>query len=387
MPILLQDFLSDFPHVSVATIKDNDELLEYYHRTEIATKENTITYQRGDNFFDFLKERSEHFIIFTLRDDNKKLKGIGVLSFRSGFIGGKLTTVGYLGDLRVSLDRKLIREWRKFYSSLLAKSEQIEETKLCRFYQTAVIDSNSFSKNNLVESKIPNLLYKKMATYKMVNIIGRSRFNKKSEYNVRFAGHEDKDIIISFLQNDHEKRFFGYNWKEEFNHRINNWNNFTIANYIIVSDKNNKILAITSIWNPIKSKQVLISKLPFVLKIISTTGILAPFVKLKPLPRTNIPIEILYLNQISFLEVLNFDVKQTILKSIIDLVFKREFNMLAYCDFDNDGLLKNLNGVIKQKIPMALYSVHFIDNEKKIIKNDITLTPDFISPGFEMALV
>lgn len=40
----------------------------------------------------------------------KKIKGISVVSYRSGFMNGNLETIGYLGDLRIEFSKKLIRE-------------------------------------------------------------------------------------------------------------------------------------------------------------------------------------------------------------------------------------------------------------------------------------
>ena len=47
----LKDIFLEYPHVSLASQRENDELLEFYHRTEMTVKDNSIIYKRGNDFF------------------------------------------------------------------------------------------------------------------------------------------------------------------------------------------------------------------------------------------------------------------------------------------------------------------------------------------------
>ncbi len=385
MHLPLNDFLQDFPHVALASLAENDELLEYYHQTELAAKSNTVIYKRGNDFFQFLKERSENFLVFTLRDDNKKLQGVGVASYRLGHINGELTTIGYLGDLRVSMNRKLIREWRNFYGTFIKRSPEIIETNFCKYYQTALMATNVYSKSNLVDTKIPNLHYKELATYQMVNIIGKIGFSSISP-NVRFATALDKNTLIEFLQADHQRKLFGHDWDTEFERRLNTWKNFKIEDYVLYFDSNHKIIAATSVWNPIASKQIIVPQIPVIYKLLEGVSKFIPGFKLKPLPKAMLPIEILYLNQISFAPQLTFNQKEIIFKNMVDLVFNRNFNMLAYCDFERENLLGNMKHLITQKNSMGFYSVHY-KNEDRSLRDELFLKEEDSSPAFDMALV
>lgn len=385
MPLKLNDLLSEFPHIALATLAENAELLEYYHQTELAAKESAVIYKRGHNFFTFLRERSEKFFVFTLRDDDGKLQGVAVASFRPGYIDGKLQMIGYLGDLRVSLNRKLIREWRKFYGKLLETSPELEETGHCRYFQTALMSTNAFSKNNLAETKIPHLFYKELARYQMVNIIGKFG-SVATSYQIHYANPEDRDDLIELLSKDHVQRMFGHHWASEFSHRLREWNNFTLENWIVVRDHRGKLLAATCLWNPIESKQIIVPKIPLIFSGISKMSVLVPGLQLKPLPVAGNPIDILYLNQISFSEGLPRKEQKIILRAVIDLAFKKSFHMLAYCDFEREGLTKEMKSLITQKNQMGLFSVHYKD-EKGVIRDELTLNEDRQTPAFDMALV
>lgn len=381
----LNDLFKEFPHVSLATEDDNEELLAFYHQTELASK-TTVRYQRGNDFFKFLKERSEYFLVFTLRDENKKLCGVGVASYRPGYINQQLTTVGYLGDLRIKINRKLIREWRNFYGQLLLRSPTFKETQFCKYYQTAIIDSNPYSKNNLVDTKISNLLYRELAKYKMINIIGFFGL-KNQKYKIETAKISDINQIINFLQIDHQQKLFGQDWATEFTRRLNKWEDFHIEDFIILKDHQENILAITSFWDPIKSKQILVPYIPRYYRVINYMLKLIPGFTCSSLPTANQAIKILYLNQISFSPLLDKTEKKKILKALIQTAFLKNFNLLGYCDFDNDNLLGFSLEIISQKISMGLYSVHYKDNVTGIIQAELFINNKNSTPGFEMSLV
>lgn len=385
MSLKLSDLLSEFPHIALAHEAENAELLEYYHQTELTAKESAVIYKRGHDFFAFLRERSEKFFVFTLRDDDGKLQGVAVASFRPGYIDGKLQMIGYLGDLRVSLNRKLIREWRKFYGKLLKTSPKLEETGHCRYFQTALMSTNAFSKNNLAETKIPHLCYKELARYQMVNIIGKFG-SVATSYQVKYASSEDLNDLIELLSKDHMQRVFGHNWTYEFSRRLREWKNFTLENWIVVRGDSGKLLAATCLWNPIESKQIIVPKIPLIFSGISKMSALVPGLWLKPLPVAGKPIDILYINQMSFTEGLPRKEQKLILRAVIDLAFKKSFHMLAYCDFEREGLTSEMKSLITQKNQMALFSVHYKD-ELGALRDELTLNEEGPPPAFDMALV
>ena len=57
--LTLKDFLANYPHITLATEKDNHDILDFYHKRSLTAKESDIIYERGNDFFAFLKERSK----------------------------------------------------------------------------------------------------------------------------------------------------------------------------------------------------------------------------------------------------------------------------------------------------------------------------------------
>ncbi len=179
---------------------------------------------------------------------------------------------------------------------------------------------------------------------------------------------------------------FGHDWSHEFSHRLNEWKNFSLDNWIIIRNNKGMAIAATCLWNPIESKQIIVPKIPLIFSAISKMAAVIPGLQLKPLPVAGKPIDILYINQLSFVHGLDQKEKQVILRAVIDLAFTKNFHMLAYCDFDREGLTSSMKGLITQKNQMGFFSVHYKD-ENGFIRDELALNDKMQTPAFDMALV
>lgn len=386
--LTLEIFLKDFPHISIASEENNQEILDFYHQNPMSSSKSQIHYLRGDNFFSFLKERSHHFLVLILRDDQKQIQGLGVISFRPGYINNKLITVGYLGDLRVRLNRKLIREYRSMYAALIKASPNMPETHFCKFYQTVLIDSNQESQNNLSSNKIPNLYYDRLRAYKMINIWGRIQWPRLYQlfFTIKKATLDDRESILKFLESETNKSNFNHDWNSELDQRLKYWNSFDYSNILLVHNAQNELCALTMTWNPIKTKQVTISKVSPLIKLAHALIKNLPFFEVKNLPRENEAIDILYLHQFTFKKELTGKQQKMIVHEIINSCFKLNFKLLAYADFANEKYLENTFTYLNNTLSMALYSVHFKNPEEGVL-NPIDSIKDKESLGFDMSLV
>ena len=381
----IQHFLDSFPHIRLATEKDNQMILDFYHESNMDSDHSKIIYKRGDDFFAFLKERSHHSLTFLLLDDNQKIWGIGVASFRTGFIQGELKTVGYLGDLRVKLNRKLIREWRQMYAEFIKYSPQMPETNYCQHFQTVLIESNKASKNNLAETKIPHLHYERQALYSMINIFGFIKIPfKKNIFTLKYASEIDIPAIVE-LYNQDNQRPFAHDWKNEIEHRLKNWNGFTIDHFVLIY-KGNNLVAVTNFWNAKKNKQIIVSKIPTILKRLAPIFKLLPLVKMKPLPDENKPLDILYLNRFAFSPIVLKHEKKEILSEAVQFLFERPENLLAFADFNNDSYLKKNSFFLKESMDMGFYTVHYKSDDKQLY-SPLKWSHETKSPEFDMATV
>lgn len=384
-------FLESYPHIRLATEADNQMILDFYHEAKMESDQSKIIYKRGDDFFAFLKERSSHSLTFLLIDQNQKIWGIGVASFRIGFVSGQKTTVGYLGDLRVKLNRKLIREWRNMYAEFIKLSPQMPETNFCQHFQTVLIDGNKSSKNNLAETKIPHLHYELLAPYSMINIYGCIHFPfpfpfpfQRKEFQIKKANSEDLPAIIELFSGDNN-RLFAHEWNLELDHRLKHWSDFNIHHFLLIY-KQGQLVASTCYWNAKKNKQIIISQIPKHLKFLSPILSLLPFIKLKPLPVENEPLDILYLNRFAFSPGLTHKDKKVLLSTTIKYLFDGPESLIAYADFQSESYLQKNMTVIKESMDMGFYSVHYKSDDNYIF-SPLEWSEDQKSPEFDMSTV
>lgn len=383
----LLSLLKEFPNISLATVSDNKEILEYYHRSQLTTSSHDIIYKRGEDFFSFMKEKSSKYLVFLLRDDTLAIQGMASISYRDGYINSKLVKVGYLGDLRVSLNRKLIRQWRNFYSKLILESCNMKETFHCGHYQTALVHDNSLSRNNLVNSKIKGIKYQLLEDYHMINIVGSYGFKRANKFVIDKLSKDNFSELLDFLERDQVEREFGINYKFELPYRLKNWENFQESDWIIIRNSvGGEVLAATSAWGPKSSKQLLLSDVPLIFKIIKLASKFIPFLKVYDLPESGTPIKIKYINQISFKKNISRNQKGLLFKDIANYYYNLNvnLNLLAYCDYDRECFKKELGGLLFHETPMGLYSVHTA-TDSGVILNEVSRSDNM--PSFDMALV
>ncbi len=385
----LQSLLEKYPHVQVASEEDNRIILEYYHGSPLSKGKDSLQYLRGNDFFAFLKERSNDYIVFLLKDDNEKIQGVAIVSYREGYINGEKTTIGYVGDLRISLNRKLIKEWRGMLTEFFQNTHKMSDTFHCKYYYTAFIHSNIYSKINLINTKIKNVKFKELASYNMYNIIGAFQLPKLStneEFAIEWGSSSTKEMIVDFLNSKHKNLQFGHNQSIEIERKIQSLDNFTVENFIIIKS-NNVIKSINYVWDPVSTKQVVLSCIPSIFNFIHYLSKLIPFLNMRSLPIKEKPFNILYLSQFTWCPTLSEAEKEQVFKLSCHFLFKQEkffFNVLAFADFTKYSLCRKMKGFIYQKIPMGMYTVHSISDNNEIA---FPVSLNNMPPYFEMELV
>lgn len=384
----LENLLKKFPHISLATRENDVEILEFFDQFSLKNKEEQVHYHRAPHFFGLINARSQNDLTFIMREHNKtsgKLMGVAVVNLRPGLIAGKLTTVGYLGDLRVSLNRSLIREWRNCFKEFIEKSPELEETAGCRFYQTALMDDNAASRATLASNKIQGVRYLQLMDYDMVNVIGKYPcLSFKKPMNLKPATANDKVKLLEFL-NEHSRDIqFAPEWQQELNHRLSHWPGFSLKNFLLQKDENQKIKGCVYYYNPKKLKTMSLSHIPKEIKALKIITTPLPFFKQLPLPKENQPLEVVYLSPaITSQSSLN----ERITESALDYLFDHypELNMIALTDWKRKEISElSLKGYICHRTPMALYSVSPSLKQEKSESTELEVNRP---PFFDMVMV
>lgn len=380
----LDSILKDFPNIRLATEADNNAILEFYTSSQLKSAKQDVIYKRGDDFFKFMKEKSRNFLVFILIDDKGIINGIASISYRSGYIDEKLQTIGYLGDLRINLNRKLIRQWRAMYSLFIEHSATCSRRFHCKYYQTALMEENFFSRNNLANNKIQNVHYEPIEKYRMINVVGRilPRFNK---LKVSSVCDKDREEVFSLIKEDQRSRQFGFDAFEELDYRLRVWEKFDLSNFYCIKNSEGEVIAATVLWSPESSKQIHIGQIPIFLKIAMTVLSIIPGVHIFNIPRIHKPLKIKYIHQISFRKGCSSKLKSECFKSFLNyfIDLKLDINMLAYCDFSSENFFDQTRGYLSDIQSMGLYSVH----HKKSDKVHYPIQSSLMAPSFDMSLV
>lgn len=385
----LENILQNFPNIALASSENNEEILDFFGRFLLKNNDDQVLYHREPNFFSLLKGRGNH-LLFTLRKDNGDLQGIASVTYRKGYVEGKETIVGYLGDLRVTLNRSLIRQWRNCFKSFIENSHLLEETKGCCYYQTALMDDNGQSKANLASNKILGVHYNLVASYNMVNVVGR--WKKRTEWKgykvfpLSLLSKEEHSVVFKKLNDNEKKLPFGHVWPYELEHRKKYWPGFSEENILVLKSKTGEIVGATCYYDPSELKKMSLTSIPSILKLTKVVSKLIPFYQQSDLPKVKEELIVLYLENAA----LETNSETLINLSLHYLFDKKKFHMIALTEWKNQPFENCLRGMTFHKTPMGLYSVHPQDSNGDPLYTETLSLENYSEssfPRFDMAMV
>ena len=374
----IRELLLRHPGVTIADESENAEILDFFSSTQIQGQELQIKYDRSPDFFTFLRLHSNEYLVFLYRGIEGTIQGVGTLVIRSGYVNGVLEKVCYLGDLRMGFDRKGAVIWRKVYSDLLKYQGQIDQLKKVKKFYTCLIDDNRRSQLSLANNRKAGFKYHRVCPYSMITLIAKKpslRFRNNSPQTVFPVA--DLEELLKFYRSNEAVLECGYAFSSEINRRLQRWDNFKTDNFIVIKD-GERIIASCAMWSPQGSKKILLSKIPFFLKLVFA------FFKLLSLGsfKFNGELKVLYVTHLMFDRNLSLKEKSAAFKLILDEAWVRRQELgchfLSFCDFKKASLKESATGYFNNEVAMALYEVQEIEmpepNQQEVY-------------GFEMALV
>tara|TARA_R110002072_G_scaffold276051_1_gene437323 strand:- start:51610 stop:52770 length:1161 start_codon:yes stop_codon:yes gene_type:complete len=363
----LDMLLQAYPNVKLATREDNSRILEYFNQSQLNNAKDAVIYKRSDDFFSLLRARSENYLVLFI-ELKGKIKGMASMSYHQAYVDQKLTTVGYLGDLRISLDKKAIVIWRKFYQDFLKNSPNMKETQNCQHYYSALMNSNARSNNTLVEGKVEKVQYQLENAFTMVNVIGRYPYlPRQKEFHLKTGALSSTEM--NFVEEIEGKRKFGLDWKNEYSYRLKHWQNFDESNFIKVYFEG-ELLAVTSFWDPSAHKTIQLNRISSSIKYVSSLLSHLPLFHFKKAPKPYSNLNIIYLNQINFKENLSSKEKEKILKNLFLYLLEhcKGSDSISYCNLDFENIENIGYPFFTEKLEMGIYSIKLNQEVDKLDK-------------------
>lgn len=253
MQKLTQFIKEGHPRIELASEQDNEEVLEFYHKTFMQNKENSLRYERSPNFFAYQNLIGYRSYTFVYRESDV-IKAMGTLALQKATNQQGSICIGYLCDLRsFGSSMKGRVYWRSFYKKLIDHYKEIEELKDCDYFNTVIMANNSKAKQNLSRSHNLGLEYKKITSLHM-NILSNKLVIKPMglKSNVREITpqeleHYYKQLPDDLVQSSYEQYYEQFNRIQEADPK---------AQLVGVFHKE-QIQAITYIWTDHHCKRII----------------------------------------------------------------------------------------------------------------------------------
>ena len=375
--------LARFPAISLATQENNDEILSYFNNTSMKTPFIDVQYDRGNNFFSFLEKASDQNIVLIGKDKAGTLGLVASMTIRKGRINNQDTIVGQLGDLRIAPNLEIILAWRKFFPEFLKNLSQIDELNGLQYLISAVMDDNKKAINSFVTKGRNKFIFKKLTSYRMINIVAKIPFYTPSDENqIGSAKQQDLPDLISFLNKQHEHKAFGFCYgtsDNELSRRLTCWDNFSVEQFIIARNKNGELIACVAPHNPTPHKSIQVKSVAR-----KTRLLLKPLNLFKKMPQAGTELKITYLTHLEIAKQYNHSFRAKVFNDILLWAWQQgvftDAHLVSFSDFE-EALQDSLKGFIYMSEALSLYQVYHQDHESALQK-----TGD-MPPGFEMAMV
>lgn len=342
----LRTLLEGFSEFSLASNEDNAEILRFYHDHQMQTDGLSIYYDRGVNFFDFLKVQGEGHFIFLYRDEQDEIKGVATITTREHIVNGQKQNVLYLGDLRAKANREVSRRWKHLYSLLMKHINEIEEFK-SNLNFTVIMHSNLKAINRLVKDQ-NDFEYVEISPFKMVNVFCKIPFFPTQKI-YRVDHLKNINEVEEFINKVGVKYQLGLDF-DLFKKRFEIYENLTKNNVLKIL-KNNEVIATCLLWEPSKMKKIILKNLPWHLRAFNNFLSLLTYA-----PSLNEELKVLYINDLIIKRNIN---KDEVIKAVMDYLNKnkylQKYHSIAYASFDKSKII--LKGYLKDETPLLFYTV------------------------------
>lgn len=383
----LDDLLSRHPGVRRAGPADNPRLLDFFEAAPMRTTGFDVRYRRRPDFFRLLRLQGDRAHVVVGEEPDGTLAGVGTLSLRPGFVHGRPTTVGYLGDLRVRPGRVRSALWRRVFAEILAHAHEIEELADCEHWITAILDDNTSARRALDRRRpgAPRLVT--LARFAMRNLVARlplpRRRARTRPWRVFRATPADAPALAAFLDAVNRGRPLGF--RDGLEERLSRWEGLVIGDFVCASDAAG-LVACVAPWSAAPVKQTQVSRVPAGLRAL---GALAALVPGRPVrvPRSGEPLRAPTLTHLAFADRLGAADRVAVFRALLDRVFERRrveaWHCVSLCDFEAWGLGRGLSDFVQHAVPITLYAVVPPGRSTAPAEALRTTGP----PAFEMALV
>lgn len=184
-PQTFADLVANFSHIRLATKEDNQAILDFYKNETMKTGEETISFDRGEDFFAFYELTTDKYWCFLFLNKDNSIGGIGSILRHHRQVNGQFIPVAYFCDLRISASSSRITkiQWRKFFDVIINNIQNLNQEEYCLASYTAILADNNDAVNSLTKSG-RGITYRYLGQYQ-VNSYLNTGLLRSSEYETK----------------------------------------------------------------------------------------------------------------------------------------------------------------------------------------------------------
>jgi hypothetical protein len=361
--------------------RDNESLCRLFESVSMES-DLDLAIRRDPDFFALYRIQGPVWECW-LGETEAGVGGLGAIVVREGYLSGRHTRIGYLGDLRVAPDFQGQKLVPRFYGPVLREASARYG---CEVFLTTIIASNRRAIRALTS---PQARAAGIPPYELVRRFGIRAVHltvplprMRSRFTVERATQASINEVAGFLDADGRERPFGYALAErELRRRLQEWPGLDISSFYLARDRAGELVGCVALWDPSRVKRTVVRDYRGrMVPVRRAYNVAAKALGFSPLPRPGSEMHYAYATHVA---VPSGDPR--VLRALLQCIYadqrKTGKTFVAFCVFEDDPLRDAYRGFLYTDLPTNLYAVPAPGTE---------LPPDCFAPGppgFEMALV
>jgi hypothetical protein len=338
--------LEKYPNIRLATVEDNVEILNFTKSIPMRAGLLSLRYERSPDYFAQTRIQGDFAFVLVLSHDGV-ICGVTAISVKKIYCNGRSAQTGYFSDLRIkpNLPSSIRAQWRGVYYEIVNNFKVIDELASCDFLYAVVFSENQRMQQIFSDQSVP-VIHEKIGEFWTYNLLARlprlfrlknTKIPVKNGLKVRYAKVSDLSALKQHLNKENHPRALGHYFsgakEDEFEKRLDKWDDFDIASFIVTENSMGEIVGCVYPWSAASTKRLIVDSLP---TSITLLGQLMPLFG-KPTISIGHELKVLYLTHLEISSFYSDQERQTIFESMLDFIYEnnqhRDFHMMSFADF------------------------------------------------------